>query len=45
MLIVGCEVTGGNGLLGTALAIAITESGGDVVCLDLPPKPSATTWS
>lgn len=44
MLTVSFAVTGANGFLGTALAIAIMESGGDVVCLDLAPKPSATNW-
>lgn len=38
-------VTGANGFLGTTLAIAILESGGDVVCLDLPEETTATNWS
>lgn len=37
-------VTGANGFLGTALAITVMESGGDVVCLDLAPKPTAQNW-
>ncbi|CAI7648762.1 unnamed protein product [Penicillium bialowiezense] len=37
-------ITGANGFLGTALAIAIMQSGSDVVCLDLALKPSATNW-
>ncbi|KAJ5151420.1 short-chain dehydrogenase [Penicillium canariense] len=37
-------ITGANGFLGTTLAIAIMESGADVVCLDLAPKPTATNW-
>lgn len=44
MLTVSYTVTGANGFLGTALAIAIMQSGSDVVCLDLAPKPSATNW-
>ncbi|KAE8143498.1 hypothetical protein BDV38DRAFT_292090 [Aspergillus pseudotamarii] len=37
-------LTGANGFLGTTLAMAILESGGDVVCLDLPEEPTAKNW-
>lgn len=38
-------VTGASGFLGTTLAIAIIESGADIVCLDLSPTPNASNWS
>ncbi|RAK95507.1 short-chain dehydrogenase [Aspergillus ibericus CBS 121593] len=38
-------ITGATGFLGTTLAIAILESGGDVVCLDLAPNPTASNWN
>ncbi|OOF90225.1 hypothetical protein ASPCADRAFT_511004 [Aspergillus carbonarius ITEM 5010] len=38
-------ITGATGFLGTTLAIAILESGGDIVCLDLAPKPTAANWN
>ncbi|KAJ5152023.1 oxidoreductase [Penicillium capsulatum] len=38
-------ITGATGFLGTTLAIAILESGGDVICLDLAAKPVASNWS
>ncbi|PYI03704.1 oxidoreductase [Aspergillus sclerotiicarbonarius CBS 121057] len=38
-------ITGATGFLGTTLAIAILESGGDVVCLDLAPSPTASNWN
>ncbi|EYE90302.1 short-chain dehydrogenase [Aspergillus ruber CBS 135680] len=31
--------------LGTTLAIAILESGADIVCLDIPPTPTAANWN
>ncbi|KAE8349944.1 hypothetical protein BDV28DRAFT_163277 [Aspergillus coremiiformis] len=37
-------ITGAHGFLGTTLAMAILESGGDVVCLDLPESPTAENW-
>ncbi|KAJ5640571.1 short-chain dehydrogenase [Penicillium herquei] len=37
-------ITGANGFLGTTLAIAIFESGADVIALDLTPSPTATNW-
>ncbi|KAJ5218501.1 short-chain dehydrogenase [Penicillium cinerascens] len=37
-------ITGATGFLGTTLAIAICESGADVVCLDLAQTPTATNW-
>ncbi|PYH95800.1 hypothetical protein BO71DRAFT_397758 [Aspergillus ellipticus CBS 707.79] len=37
-------VTGAGGFLGTELAQAIFETGGDVVCLDLAAEPSAPNW-
>ncbi|PYH36231.1 oxidoreductase [Aspergillus neoniger CBS 115656] len=37
-------ITGATGFLGTMLAIAILESGGDVVCLDLAPVPDSPHW-
>lgn len=39
------KVTGATGFLGSTLAIAMLESGADVVCLDLPPTPTAQNWS
>nr|L7WRR9.1 RecName: Full=Short chain dehydrogenases/reductase notP'; AltName: Full=Notoamide biosynthesis cluster protein P' [Aspergillus versicolor]AGC83587.1 short chain dehydrogenase [Aspergillus versicolor] len=38
-------ITGATGFLGSTLAIAILESGADVVCLDLPPTPTAENWN
>lgn len=38
-------VTGANGFLGSTLAIAILESGADVICLDLAPTPTPSKWS
>ncbi|KAL2818720.1 hypothetical protein BDW59DRAFT_151908 [Aspergillus cavernicola] len=37
-------ITGATGFLGTTLAIAILESGGDVVCLDISATPTASNW-
>ncbi|CAI7573362.1 unnamed protein product [Penicillium pancosmium] len=37
-------ITGASGFLGTTLAIAIFESGADIVCLDLSPTPNAANW-
>jgi hypothetical protein len=37
-------VTGASGFLGTTLAIAIFESGADIVCLDISSTPSAANW-
>ncbi|OQE31989.1 hypothetical protein PENSTE_c001G08661 [Penicillium steckii] len=37
-------ITGATGFLGTTLAIAIFESGADIVCLDLFPTPTAANW-
>ncbi|GAT25827.1 short-chain dehydrogenase [Aspergillus luchuensis] len=37
-------ITGATGFLGTTLAIAILESGGDVVCLDLAPVQNSPDW-
>jgi hypothetical protein len=39
------KVTGATGFLGSTLAITMLESGADVVCLDLPPTPTAQNWS
>lgn len=41
----GDVVSGGSGALGTALVAAVLESGGDVVCLDLPETPNSEAWS
>lgn len=38
-------ITGGGRGLGIVLAGAIIEAGGDVVCLDLLPAPSAEEWA
>ncbi|GCB23719.1 D-arabinitol 2-dehydrogenase [Aspergillus awamori] len=38
-------ITGATGFLGTTLAIAILESGGDVVCLDLASAPNSPDWN
>ncbi|KAI0025803.1 oxidoreductase [Xylariomycetidae sp. FL0641] len=38
-------VTGANGFLGTTLATAILESGGDVVCLDVMESPTSADWN
>ena len=38
-------VTGGCGAVGLEAARAILESGGDVVCLDLPAEPPGDAWS
>lgn len=38
------KVTGATGFLGTTLAIAILESGGDVICLDIGASPVASNW-
>lgn len=37
-------ITGGGRGLGMALAYAVVESGGHVVCLDILPTPSETEW-
>ncbi|KAB2574793.1 putative NADP-dependent mannitol dehydrogenase [Lasiodiplodia theobromae] len=38
-------VTGGARGLGITLATAVLEAGGDVVCLDILPEPSADEWA
>ncbi|GAQ38261.1 hypothetical protein ASPNIDRAFT_51461 [Aspergillus niger] len=38
-------ITGGGRGLGIVLAGAVVEAGGDVVCLDLLPEPSAEEWA
>ncbi|KAJ5096873.1 hypothetical protein N7456_007594 [Penicillium angulare] len=38
------DLTGATGFLGTTLAIAIFESGADIICLDLFPTPTASNW-
>ncbi|RAL11085.1 oxidoreductase, short chain dehydrogenase/reductase family [Aspergillus homomorphus CBS 101889] len=38
-------ITGGGRGLGIVLAGAVIEAGGDVVCLDLLPAPSAEEWA
>lgn len=38
-------VTGATGFLGTTVAKAIVESGGDVIGLDLVPEPTSQAWS
>ncbi|GKZ39152.1 hypothetical protein AbraIFM66950_011961 [Aspergillus brasiliensis] len=38
-------ITGGGRGLGIVLAGAVIEAGGDVVCLDLLPEPSADEWA
>ncbi|KAI3062386.1 hypothetical protein CBS147343_8738 [Aspergillus niger] len=38
-------ITGATGFLGTTLAIAILESGGDIVCLDLASAPNSPDWN
>lgn len=38
-------VTGGGRGLGITLALAVLEAGGDVVCLDILPEPSASEWA
>jgi len=38
------QVTGASGFLGVEVAVAILQSGGDVVALDLRPSPPATEW-
>ncbi|KAJ5291924.1 short-chain dehydrogenase [Penicillium angulare] len=37
-------ITGATDFLGTTLAIAIIESGADIICLDLFPTPTASNW-
>ena len=44
MLIEEQVTGGGGGALGIAVAGAILESGGDVVCIDLLPHPPAEPW-
>ena len=38
-------ITGGGRGLGIVLASAVIEAGGDIVCLDLLPTPSADEWN
>lgn len=37
-------ITGGGRGLGMTLTTAVLEAGGDVVCMDLLPEPSAEEW-
>jgi NAD(P)-dependent dehydrogenase (short-subunit alcohol dehydrogenase family) len=38
-------ITGAGRGLGITLAVAVLESGGDAICLDLLPSPSESEWS
>ncbi|KAJ5246847.1 short-chain dehydrogenase [Penicillium chermesinum] len=38
-------ITGASGFVGTTVAVAVFESGGDVVCMDVAPTPTASNWS
>jgi nucleoside-diphosphate-sugar epimerase len=38
-------VTGASGFLGVEVAIAVLESGADVVATDIRPSPPPTEWS
>ncbi|KAI1321398.1 oxidoreductase [Xylariaceae sp. FL0255] len=37
-------ITGANGFLGITVAVAVLESGADVICLDVMEKPTSTDW-